>query len=116
MKTIKFRAWHQKLKKWLDPYIVSVDGLGNIDVGGEETDQVTIVLFTGLTDKNGKEIYRGDICKNGDWEKDAHAYNYRQEVVEWDNDNACFIGWNYNEDGMTCEVIGNIYENPELVK
>ena len=71
--------------------------------------------YTGLKDKNGKEIYEGDICKNGDWESDAHAYNYRTEEVRWDKDNACWQGMNYNHDGMVCKVVGNIYENPEML-
>lgn len=79
-------------------------------------DDFVVMQFIGRKDKNGKEIYKSDICKNGDREESAKAYNYRIEEVVWDNDNACWLGWNHNEDGMTCEVIGNIYENPELLK
>jgi len=77
---------------------------------------IEVMQFTGLQDKNGKEICKGDICKNGDWETDVNTYNYRIEKVTWNKDNGMWMGWNFNEDGMICEIIGNIYENPELLE
>lgn len=131
----KFRAWDKKNKKWIgkshleylcvNDYVVVLVKYAPNNSGGydpieckqltnPEVDNLEIVQFTGLKDKNGVEIYKGFICKNGDWESDANAFNYRTEEIVWDIDNGMWLGWNHNMDGMTCEVIGNIYENPEL--
>jgi YopX protein. len=76
----------------------------------------SVMQFTGLTDKNGKEIYEGDVLKR-----------YGEiAVVEWNNDQCGFMPLNnYNHccgregdwsgDGGDIEVVGNIYENPELL-
>jgi hypothetical protein len=79
-------------------------------------EDVKLLQYTGLEDKNGIEIYEGDICENGDWEEDAHCYRTWNDVVEWKDGDAGFSGTYPNVDGMKCEVIGNIYENPELLK
>ena len=71
--------------------------------------------YTGLKDKNGKEIYEGDICRNGDYDNNAHASLYRIEEVKYIEGEARFVGLDYNADGTSCEVIGNIYEQPNLL-
>jgi uncharacterized phage protein (TIGR01671 family) len=80
-----------------------------------DLDKYEWLEYTGLLDKNGKEIYEGDIVKDG---------NY-VGVVEWGVGRAGFIATGGNQSmAMTtrfgskakdCEVIGNIYENPELI-
>lgn len=83
----------------------------------ENPEAYHLMQFTGLLDKNGTEIYEGDILNQEDgW--------YR--VIEWDEGAAGFIGvaiekdvyekyWNnLGEMDLSAEVIGNIYENPEL--
>ena len=72
-----------------------------------------IMQFTGLIDRNGKEIFEGDIVKSAGYEKDCI------EVVEWNK-----IGWSpWSENNLlegigfvakNYEVIGNIYQTPEL--
>lgn len=83
-------------------------------------DPDTLCQFTGLTDKNDKKIWENDICiiKDGTLDEEDGCF-----VCEWDNDAARFV---LNGDGLTvdfdncygydCEVIGNIFDNPELLE
>lgn len=76
----------------------------------------TICQYTGLDDKNGRKIFEGDIIVIEDEDDDGIF------VVKWDTDTARFVmdadGWTADFDsynGYDCEVIGNIFDNPELV-
>jgi uncharacterized phage protein (TIGR01671 family) len=112
MREIKFRAWDKKQKKML--YGVSI---GTIKVWDENepiishefsySEDCIFEQYTGLEDKNGKEIYEGDIVKQ------THSnlvYPVRFEYggfLPFTSDMMTF-------DNDYCEVIGNIHENPEL--
>ena len=70
-----------------------------------------IMQFTGLLDKNGKEIYEGDVVY------DPSEYGGKKTVV-WNSGLCCFefdsaLGYPLSS-ASKCEVIGNIYENPNL--
>ena len=132
MKEIKFRAWDKddsrmyevaKLDFWGDPDQASCD-LAGLDEDGKLVelfdiylDEVEIMQYTGLKDKNGKEIYEGDIVACGDGKVPT--------AIRWVQESSAFMAYNLkrNEyhlldkyfDRFIGEVIGNIYENPELI-
>ncbi len=87
-------------------------------------DPETVCQYTGLTDKNGRKIFEGDICRDGDnivrilW-NDKHQWGVK--ISKTDNvlsKGLVFPLWQYDnckENGYrTLEVIGNIFDNPEL--
>ena len=111
MRTIKFRAICAFSGVWrYGFYYVSK---GN-HIIRDENDKESIVLektlgqFTGLHDKNGKEIYEGDIVTDG-----VGKYKIIYDLKLAGYQPYCIFR---DEPENYCEVIGNIYENPDLVK
>lgn len=123
---IKFRAWDTVYEIMIRPdgyqnhYILDLDGEFHNLHNGSGGKEYVVQQYTGLNDKNNKEIYEGDILKY-DIEDDL----YRQGIVEFSN---YFNGWVINSGHEveslelpflsfhTVEVVGNIFENKELLK
>ena len=74
--------------------------------------KIILMQYTGLKDKNGKEIYEGDILKGTFYVFPMPEYDYVFQIY-WDEKEKGFMA-SYFEPSE-CEVIGNIYDNPELL-
>ena len=121
MREIKFRAWQGgKFHYWGfiksnygDDYEFHAIADTNAEPLSMTEKMARSQQFTGLLDRQGKEIYEGDILSNEDYIDDAHcSFNLGNKAVEWNDECGCWIGIV----GEVFEVIGNIYENPELLK
>ena len=157
MREIKFRAWLKEQKKMVHPrgeltvYFTEYPASGcefenveemalatsTLKSGGQryddwcrcgfEQDEIELMQYTGLKDKNGKEIYEGDIVKVcSDIFGKVECYD-RPEVVKWDEELAGFqpfiecsgqieITYVNSTKPEHLEVIGNIHENPKLLE
>ena len=119
---ILFRGKRVKDGKW-------VEGLLTKDIKGHIRIQYnprnfsvvvnpeTVGQFTGMTDKNGTKIFEGDIVK------EKYKINERLYYIVWDNDyfalraESEYTSYQLDELLLShCEVIGNIYDNKELLK
>ena len=134
----KFRIWNPDLKLMIQGdqwYVIDSKGqLSFLSIHGSTSDgdwlykkiplsnQLIYMQYTGIHDKNGKEIYAGDILRTEHGIIDFVEYGY------W-NCGCCYDvfgytlhsyrdSWSVHDDEATsdAEVIGNIYENPELIK
>ena len=134
MREIKFRAWDKtyslmnyKVQVGNTDYAdqnytcnsIWVDYGDNNSVGWINADEKCIELmqYTGLKDKNGKEIYEGDIIEFyflGSDEKAEIVYNEDRAMFCLQYNKNKLNGWHLNPSKYN--VLGNIYENPELLK
>lgn len=143
MRAIKFRAWNGK--KMYVPDYVSGDGRGefeHLEYEGTCFVESTLMQFTGLHDKNGKEIYEGDVVSFPDTESTYEDVGIGEvKVAEYPLNSfypVHFVDGGFGfkvtresealeqrwywlaevlfNEGLTLEVIGNIYSNPELLQ
>lgn len=101
---------------WVHGYLSDKDYIYDKSLQGEFLiDEDTICQYTGLTDKDGKKIFEGDIVQAG-WYKGVVGYEDGYFLIKWNNVNFLRkdLGYWANLDGF--QTIGNIYDNPELLE
>lgn len=130
MREIKFRGLRKDGKGWVYGDLVRTtrvsDGIRSehsligVDMDFHEVIPETVGQYTGLKDKNGKEIYEGDII--GEWVDTDEGVIQSKQQVFWKNggwridasskqDRSFFYDLHLELEDYECEVIGNIYEN-----
>lgn len=125
MREILFRGKRTDNGEWVQGYICRYGWIGKEKdyiipdyasaLYTAEIDPETVGQYTGLTDMNGRKIFEGDTFWN--------SYDEDYGKVEWDNDMAKFIITfpTFTVDfanvyGEELEIVGNVYDNPELLK
>lgn len=114
MRVHKYKAWDKDAKKWLDLKHLLLDCNGKV-IGYDAGDgvytitKVELLQFTGLKDKNGVEIYEGDIVQ---------CIGYLDPLIVTLKYGSFLFGDNYASESSRYgrEVIGNIWEHPHLLK
>lgn len=151
MRPIKFRIWDKEEKKYFVPIYEAYKGnlldlsishngrilRRTIEHPAEDEccfkDKYEILLFTGLTDRDQKELFNKDIIQFKYWDKfEENGYGFVKGVIEFEN--GCFVvkefgfDYDYNDPERTpdtlfnwlssenCYLIGNVFDNPELLK
>jgi hypothetical protein len=120
MRELKFRAWYKSEKKMI--YNIQNEFEERIELGMDcfsdylSNDDFIVEQYTGLKDKNGKEIYEGDIVSkhNSDTKGVVKQVKDGQWAIYWDNvPDGYYVLFKYSN---LCEVVGNIHENSELLE
>lgn len=117
MRQLKFKAWDKTDKFMTDPF-----SLGSVNAGDGYDDEWVVLQFTGVLDKNGKEIFEGDVVSisagySGDhWYEKSIAKIIYDEFEFYPENPHDEYGLTYQENPwQEMTVIGNVYENPELL-
>lgn len=130
----RFRVWHTELGRYLkdNEFYINPDGsvysafesydnknirtnyIENFSRDDFDEGYIIVEQYTGLKDKNGKEIYEGDIVEYDWYIRNDKSYKVKERVVF--DDMGARLGNNRIRNCSNVEVIGNIHENPDLLE
>nr|DAF89160.1 MAG TPA: YopX protein [Podoviridae sp. ctP1X6] len=127
MREIKFRAWHKEKKEIVD--VEEIDFMNKVinyidndyennrqEIRGAYFEDIELMQYTGLKDKNNKEIYEGDVLSNGNDEKPYKViFENGSFRAEFEGDFEEYSFYLIDIVAQHCEIVGNIYQNPELL-
>lgn len=139
MREIKFRAWNKKKNKMTKhfgygkTYMSGGDGISiNELIKAEQAYNMIIMQYTGLKDKNEKEIYEGDVVESvspiimlstnketGEMGRSVYVVGYEKDRARFNfkritDNNFEGYGMKQTHQSKWYTIIGNVYENPEL--
>ena len=126
MREIKFRAWLKEKKEMIDNarpdffckqlHYLRGNSAGGQDVLGVSTEDIELMQYTGLKDMREKEIYEGDVLSNGNDEKPYKViFENGSFRAEFEGDFEEYSFYLIDIVAQHCEIVGNIYQNPELL-
>ena len=115
----KFRAWHKPMQRMSEVLAISYERqkvkirhLRGTTHMTAPFDDVILMQSTGLLDKNGQEIFEGDVLRGDDGEIFFNEVCFDEKTAKWMRNTDIEL-W---ENVELLEIIGNVYQNPELVE
>ncbi|WP_418953595.1 YopX family protein [Streptococcus sp.] len=122
MRVLKFRAWDEDSQKMNGNVEIYINKDKTIEVRSKD-DKTIVMQFTGLKDENGKEVFEGDIIKDSEdfiaqvvYDKEYAGFGLNYQPFDLTEGLSVTFEELKNEYQNTFEIIGNIYENPELLE